>query len=65
MEKQELTHVEHREDFENIDETELLTSQEKSRLRWKLDLRLLPICWILYFVNRAFTSHDVLHWLTL
>jgi hypothetical protein len=31
------------------DENELLTAQERRRLTWKLDIRLLPCIWLIYF----------------
>ncbi|KAM0747689.1 MFS general substrate transporter [Meredithblackwellia eburnea MCA 4105] len=47
--KAEATELEH--SFEEEDETHILTPAEQRSLALKLDLRLLPVIWILYFVN--------------
>jgi hypothetical protein len=44
------------------DENELLTAQERRRLTWKLDIRLLPCIWLIYFsqmLPNADTSQTV------
>ena len=52
--KASLTHLEKGDaapHFEDIHEEQLLDTSARRKLRAKLDLRIVPICWILYFVN--------------
>jgi hypothetical protein len=49
MQEKGSVHLGEKEDPAFIPDEEELTLQERRRLTWKLDIRLLPCIWIIYF----------------